>query len=135
MPEFRFRRRKQQKRRQTLLDAEESAAQIQAAKKQTQSEGASGEGVRNEKNSTAQDSEKFLKLLRGKHPSDGTRIELDHVLANGEEKEEEEEEVDQGQTSTVSWDQFMWLVDDVTASLVLGQYANTEGEGLGGVIT
>ena len=106
MPEFRFRRRKQQKRRQTLLDAEESAAHIQAAKKQIQSEGTSGKGVRNEKNSTAQDSEKFLELLRGKHPSDATRIELDHVLTNGE-KEEEEEEVDQRQTSTVSWDQVM----------------------------
>ena len=103
MPEFRFRRRKQQKRRQTLLDAEESAAHIQAAKEQNQSKGASGEEVGNEKNSTAQSSEKFLELLRGKDSSDATRIELDRVLANGE-KEKEEEEVDQGQTPTVSWD-------------------------------
>ena len=96
MPEFRFRRRKPQNRRHTLHDADESAAQITAAKKEIQSVG-DGEGMKQEegegkRNSMVQEREKFFELLKHKCSDEATRIELDHVLTNGGEEEEEEEE-------------------------------------------
>ena len=97
MPEFRFRRRKPQNRRHTLHDAEESAAQIKAAKQQIQSvengdEVRGEEGEEGKRNSMVQEREKFFELLKHKCSDETTRIELDHVLTNGAEEEEDEEE-------------------------------------------
>lgn len=75
MPEFRFRRKKQQARRRTLHDVEEAAQQIQAAKEQQDSP-ADGKGIDRER-------EKFFELLRSKYPEQTSGIELEQVMTNG----------------------------------------------------
>ena len=73
MPEFRFRRKKHQNRRHTLHDAEESSAQIQAAREQVV--------AREKKGNVRKEKEKLFELLQTKYPEETSSIQL---VSNGQ---------------------------------------------------
>lgn len=123
MPEFRFRRKKHENRRTTVNNAEETAKQIQEAKKlvkpvfeppqenaelsavaearETLGEGAveGGEGMlmapaEKRRNSFIQEREKFFELLKSKYPEQANSLEVGVVKMDGNKEDEEEREGD-----------------------------------------
>lgn len=114
MPEFRFRRKKQQNRRTTVNNPDETARQIQAAKKLVkpvyeapleEEEGAEDRqtlgvggmvrglggstGVVEKQNSFVQEREKFFELLKTKYPEQAISLEVGVAKAGENEKEDE----------------------------------------------
>ncbi len=107
MPEFRFRRKKQQNRRKTVHDIDEAAKEIEAAKKlepsKPEKRGSIGSshlppqemGVAEQdmgvappippkvnRSSLVQEREKFFELLRSKYPEQASNLEM---MTNGDQ--------------------------------------------------
>ena len=107
MPEFRFRRKKQQNRRKTVHDPEETAKQLEVAKSMKKPDKAKAEkrnsigpinpssqevgvapepgGHTRQRSSLIQEREKFFELLRSKYPEQASNLEM---MTNGEGEKE-----------------------------------------------
>ena len=91
MPEFRFRRKKQQDRRHTLHNQDETSKQVKVAKQQIQESVKPVKPGDEKRNSLVQEREKFFELLKNKYPEQANDLEVQQVLSNGEEEEHVEE--------------------------------------------